>query len=260
MEQTEILFSKLIFGPLQSRRLGTSLGINLLPLDGKLCNLDCVYCECGWTNLRGLKKSQLPGREDVRERLRDKLIDIAEKGGRLDSITFAGNGEPTLHPEFKQVMEDTVLLRNRYFPDTIISVLSNSTMVGKPGIIEGLLLANHAIMKLDAGTERMYQLIDRPVKRNTLQNVVDELKKLKGNLIIQTMFTRGSFEGNILDNTTEKEVSCWIQLLKVVKPQKVMLYSLDRPTPVHTLEKISSKELEQIAMRVLATGIPVQVN
>jgi wyosine [tRNA(Phe)-imidazoG37] synthetase (radical SAM superfamily) len=255
-----ILFEELIFGPLKSRRLGSSLGINLLPRNGKICNFDCIYCECGLTDLRSLHNVKFPERSAVREALQDKLIELSENRTKLDSITFAGNGEPTLHREFKKIMEDVVELRNTYYPECRISVLSNSSMLHSEEIVEGLQLADKAIMKLDAGTEEMYQLINRPLKRSSLKQIVEHLKRFKGELTIQTLFTRGLFSGSYVDNTTEYAVNKWIQLLCEIKPAKVMVYAIDRPAPANALERITHSELEKIAIQVLCHGIPFQVN
>ena len=259
MENTGILFGELIFGPVASRRLGTSLGINLLPVKGKLCNFDCIYCECGWTNLRALDVVQMPDRKSIREALQCSMVRLSVKGTRLDSLTFAGNGEPTLHPRFKDIMKDVVELRNQYFPECNISVLSNSSMLHSKSVREGLLLADRAIMKLDGGTEELYQQMNRPLKKRSLGQIVEYLESFDGNLEIQTLFTRGIFRGRYLDNTAKYAVDRWLDLLKRIRPRRVMLYSIDRPTPAIALEKISAQEMEQVAMRVMGEGIAVQV-
>jgi wyosine [tRNA(Phe)-imidazoG37] synthetase (radical SAM superfamily) len=255
------LFDKTIFGPVISRRLGVSLGINLLPNDRKLCSFDCIYCECGWNPKGGESKAVLPKRDEVRSYLRQKLIEMGNVSRLPDVITFAGNGEPTLHPDFDTIIDDTILLRNELSPKSKIAVLSNSTMLHKSRVVEALKKVDDNILKLDSGTLETIQLLNKPVGKLDLETLVLHLKKFKGELIIQTMFLKGSFNGVTFDNTTDMEIENWIKLLKEIRPKMVMIYSIARDTPAENLVGIKLSHLKTIAKRVeLETEISVQVS
>ena len=255
------LFDQTIFGPVVSRRLGISLGINLLPNDSKLCSFDCIYCECGWNPEKGTIKVTLPLRRDVEKMLREKLSVMRNEGNLPDVITFAGNGEPTMHPDFASIIEDTLKIRNEICPQARIAVLSNSTMLHKQTVVEALKKIDDNILKLDSGILTTIQQIDRPVGRFNLAAMVGHLKKFGGHLIIQTMFIRGKFEGEVIDNTTETEQVAWISVLQQIRPRLVMIYTIARDTPANDLQKVSTDELETIATRVRReTGLEVQVN
>ncbi|MDE6007901.1 MAG: radical SAM protein, partial [Muribaculaceae bacterium] len=250
-----------IFGPIRSRRLGVSLGVNLSPVDGKVCSFDCLYCEAGY-NAQGPGKSGLPTREKVADNLQAKLASMKENGETLDVITFSGNGEPTMHPDFAGIIDDTIALRDRYFPDAKVSVLSNSTRIFNPVVAEALKKVDNNILKLDSAVEETMQLIDRPVSREfTVEKVVEALKQFKGEGIIQTMILRGEHDGRNVDNTTPEEVEALIKAYKEIQPREVMLYSLDRSTPEEKLVKVEKEELQKIGEDIeRQTGIPVQVN
>ncbi|MEN8139310.1 MAG: radical SAM protein [Bacteroidota bacterium] len=252
------LFDKTIFGPIKSRRFGDSLGINLLPNDYKLCNLDCVYCECGWT-LPSDKKVQFPSFEEVAEEFDNYLIDLKSKNVNVDSFTFAGNGEPTIHPDFPKIIELTLALRDLHFPKANVAVLSNGILINRKEVREALHKADLPVMKLDAGTDKTYHLIDRPKSKKTLDYLVKYYKELEGKIVIQTLFVKGEYEGDSFDNTTEEEVSAWIEMVKEINPSDVMIYSLERDTPSDNLEKISHDKLEEIAKRVEKEGIKASV-
>jgi wyosine [tRNA(Phe)-imidazoG37] synthetase (radical SAM superfamily) len=255
------LFDQTIFGPVISRRLGISLGINLLPNDSKLCSFDCIYCECGWNPEKGTIKALFPDRTEVKRLLREKLEGLEIEGNLPDVITFAGNGEPTLHPDFAAIIDDTLLLRAELCPEARIAVLSNATMLHKPKIVEALRRVDDNILKLDSGVSATISLLDQPVGRFDLEHVVSNLKQFNGSQIIQTMFIRGTFRGVAIDNTTETELVAWIALLEQIRPKAVMIYTIARDTPVKDLRKISTGELETIAKRVRkATGLKVQVS
>jgi wyosine [tRNA(Phe)-imidazoG37] synthetase (radical SAM superfamily) len=251
------LFDSIVFGPVRSRRLGASLGINLLPISSKICSFDCIYCECGWTDR---KKGQLPTRDEVRSYLEEKLKEMQEKGDRLDVITYAGNGEPTMHPHFSEIIDDSIVLRNKYFPLAKIAVLSNSTMLGKLEVTAALKKVDQNILKLDSAFDTTIKLLNQPRVKFSVHELVKNLKSFEGNLIIQTLFLKGVYNGKIVDNTTKDEVDGWIELIKSIKPKEVMVYTIARDTPVQGLEKISLKNLKIIAARVEALGIPVQVS
>lgn len=255
------LFDQTIFGPVKSRRLGVSLGINLLPNDSKVCSFDCIYCECGWTPHKREKKAELPSRETVARLLREKLKEMQNAGEAPDVFTFAGNGEPTLHPDFAEIIDDTIAIRDEYFPKARIAVLSNSTMLHKPNVVEALKKVDDNILKLDSGIPETIQLLDCPLGRFHLVEVINNMKKFDGKLTIQTMFIRGEFSGHKIDNTTEKELSAWLELLADIRPERVMIYTIARDTPTQNLSKVSIDELEKIAARVQSElGIDVQVS
>jgi len=252
------LFNEIIFGPVSSRRLGVSLGVNLLPTDYKFCTFNCVYCECGWT-LKTEKKIQLPSREEVKTELEKVLQDYSEKGKEINSITFAGNGEPTIHPDFALIIDDTIELRNLWMPEANISVLSNASQLNKTKVTDALKKIDQNILKLDAGTEKTYRLINQAQDHIKFDHIIDYLKSFDGNLIIQTLFIRGEYNGESFDNTTDIEVNTWLQLLKEIQPQSVMLYPIERDTPTQGLKKVDQKTLNEIAKKVEALGINTDV-
>lgn len=251
------LFDSIVFGPVKSRRLGISLGVNLLPTNSKVCSFDCIYCECGWTN--SVSSGKLPSRESIRESLEEKLEEMLEDGEDLDVITFAGNGEPTLHPDFAGIINDTIEVRNHFFPDAQIAVLSNSTYLHKPDVVKALLKVDQNILKLDSGIDATFRILNQPKTKVTIEQIVENLKQFKGNLILQTLFLRGTYKGVAVDNTRPEEISLWLELLNEINPKEVMVYTIARETPAENLERISVDELRQIAHRVEALGIPVQV-
>lgn len=254
------LFDQIIFGPVKSRRLGISLGVNLLPTDGKVCSFDCIYCECGWTPKKRTKKAVLPSRELVRQKMEEKLTEMIRDNELPDVITFAGNGEPTLHPKFEGIIDDTIELRNRLTPNARIAVLSNATMLHKSSVRQALLKVNDNIQKLDSAFEETIRKIDCPASNFKLEKVVENLKSFQGKVIIQTLFLRGNHNGEAIDNTTEAELVAWMKLLTEINPSQVMIYTIDRDTPAFGLEKVKLNELELIAGRVRAIGFEVQVS
>lgn len=254
------LFDKIIFGPVKSRRLGVSLGINLLPTNIKVCSFDCIYCECGFTPKEYEEKVTLPSRSEVREKLEAKLQEMVADKQLPDVITFAGNGEPTLHPEFAKIIDDTIELRNQLTPTARIAVLSNATMIHRKSVFDALLKIKDNIQKLDSAFEETVKLLDCPKGNLNLEKTIKQLIAFNGKVIIQTMFVRGSFKGNKIDNTTEKEIAAWLELLKKINPLQVMIYTIARDTPIETLEKVSLEELNSIAERVRKAGFEVQVS
>ena len=255
------LFDQTIFGPINSRRLGISLGINLLPNDSKLCSFNCIYCECGWNPEKGTVKAILPTQNKVKSMLRKKLTEMKNEGELPDVITFAGNGEPTMHPDFAAIIDDTLVIRDELCPGAKIAVLSNSTMLHKPKVVEALKKIDDNILKLDSGFTETIRLLDQPVGKFDLQSVINNINKFEGTSIIQTMFIRGNFEGSEIDNTTETELKAWIEVLHQIRPRLVMIYTIARDTPANDLRKVSTEELETIAERVIKeTGLEVQVS
>ena len=253
------LFHEVVFGPVRSRRLGLSLGINLLPLHSKHCSFNCIYCECGWTPVSTKEAPTLPSRELVAEALEKNLQELVADHCIPDALTFAGNGEPTIHPEFPGIVEDTLRLRDRYVPAAKVTVLSNASMVSNPEVFEALMRLDNNVQKLDAGNERMFSLINNPVVPADLEKLTNGLAAFNGRVVIQSMFLRGHYKGEEIDNTVPAEVDAWIARLKRIRPASVMIYPIARATPVHNLEKISREVLEGIAARVRAEGISVSV-
>ena len=257
-----ILFPSPIFGPVRSRRLGISLGINLMPADGKVCTFDCIYCECGF-NADHRPKQKMPTREEVAAALEAKLKDMKANGPHPDVLTFAGNGEPTANPHFPEIIEDTIRLRNEYFPDAKISVLSNATLIHRRKIHDALMKVDNNIQKLDTIDPLYINKVDRPEGEwYQVDQVIEGLKRFHGHVIIQTMFLKGNLpptggtEGGSYDNTGEEYVVPWLEAVKAIAPQQVMIYTIDRETPMKGLQKATHEELDSIRDRVLALGIP----
>ena len=254
-----ILFQEIVYGPVHSRRLGVSLGINLSPHDGKRCTFNCVYCECGLNEERRTTTAA-PTREAVRTALEEKLAQLRTEGVCPDVITFSGNGEPTMHPMFAEIIDDTLALRNKWCPSAKVAVLSNSTMLHHPAVFQALCKVDDCLMKLDAGCDALIQRIDEPLMPDfSAEKVIEQLCQFNGQLTIQTIFLRGEYHGKNLDNTREEDVSLWIDALRHIRPRQVMIYTISRETPVATLQKITIDTLEQIAARVREAGFLVSV-
>ena len=252
------LYDNIIFGPVRSRRLGLSLGVNLLPVESKLCNFDCIYCECGWNGDHPGKR-RFNSREDVREMLREVLNKMVGEGTPPDVITFAGNGEPTMHPDFESIIDDTIALRDELCPAAKVSVLSNATQIHREDVRRALLRVDNNILKLDSAFDSTVQLVNKPVGSYSVEHTVELMKLFEGKMILQTMFLRGEYAGERVDNTTEEQVEAWLKIVGAIAPRQVMVYSLDRDTPCQTLEKVSREELQQIAAHVEALGIACSV-
>lgn len=255
-----VIYPSPIFGPIHSRRLGVSLGINLLPADGKHCTFDCIYCECGY-NSDFRAKLPLPTREEVKEALEARLKDMLHNGPKPDVLTFAGNGEPTSHPLFLEIIEDTIDLRNEYFPDAKVSVLSNATLIASEKVRKALMMVDNNILKLDTVDDTYIQEVDRPVGKYSVEKIIDNLKKFEGHLIIQTMFLKGiSPTGKDVDNTSNEFVLPWLNVVKSVNPEKVMIYTIDRETPDINLCKATHEELDRIAFLLEKEKLEVSVS
>jgi wyosine [tRNA(Phe)-imidazoG37] synthetase (radical SAM superfamily) len=254
------LFDEIIFGPVRSRRLGASLGINLLPSNAKWCSFNCIYCECGWTEKRAFEKSGYPLRTEIKLALANRLELMKKQNSDLDVITFAGNGEPTLHPEFPGIIDDTIELRNKFFPRVDIAVLSNSTMIHLKEVREALMKVDQNILKLDSAIEKTFSLLNQPVEGFNFEKMLEHLMIFKGRFILQTMFVKGSFQGQLFDNTTEQELKSWVEIVKRLSPSKVMIYTIARDTPASDVQKISLSKLNEIAAMIERAGIPVQVS
>ena len=249
------LFDDIIFGPVSSRRFGVSLGVNLLPVGYKNCTFNCIYCECGWTYRNEATKFRLPERKEISAMLENKLQEMKSGNQAPDNITFAGNGEPTIHPDFAAVIDDTIELRNKYFPKAEITVLSNSTMLHKKEVFDALDKIENNVLKLDTAIEKTYRHLNQPYSKLPLQKVIENIKKFNGRQIIQTLFIRGDFDGQRIDNTTEQELIAWLNVIREIAPRYVMVYPIASDTPVKGLEKISKAELDIISSRVQALGI-----
>lgn len=254
-----VIYPSPIFGPVHSRRLGVSLGINLLPEDGKVCTFDCIYCECGF-NKDHRPTKPLPTREEVRAALEARLQEMQKNGPTPDVLTFAGNGEPTAHPHFPEIIEDTLALRDKYFPGAKVSVLSNSTFIHRPAVFEALNKIDNNILKLDTVDEDYIHELDRPTGKYSVASIIEGMKAFKGNCIIQTMFLKGTYHGKNMDNTSDKYVLPWLEAVKQIAPRQVMIYTIDRETPDHDLQKATHEELDRIAALVEEAGIPISVS
>lgn len=254
------LFEDIIFGPIRSRRLGISLGVNLLPTYGKVCSFDCIYCECGYNSERRGDKT-LHTRAQVCEALQQRLSTMKEAGEELNVITFAGNGEPTLNPEFEEIISDTIELRNTYYPEVKISVLSNGTRVTDDSVFRALNRVDNNILKLDSAIDKTFKLINAPNNSTlTARQHIEGLKRFNGNFTLQTMFLRGSHNGEKIDNTTEEELSAWVEAVKELNPKMIMIYTIDRDTPEKDLEKVSLQELNTISSKLEELGFRVSVS
>lgn len=251
-----MLFNSIVYGPIRSRRLGISLGVNLMPTTAKLCSFDCVYCECGWN--QSVMNPQLPTREQVYKALSTQLSSLKIQP---DVITFSGNGEPTMHPDFLKIIQDTCALRDQYCPSAKVSVLSNSTQLGRKDVVEALRLCDNRILKLDSAIDSTMRLIDQPVNHQlTVAQVIEWLRVFNGDFILQTCFLRGENHGLVIDNTTPHELEAWYQAVDILHPKQVMIYVIDRATPLQTLEKIPAEQMQSIAQPLRDKGIDVIVS
>ena len=249
-----MLFSRIIYGPIHSRRLGNSLGINLLPSDRKICNFDCVYCECGFAE-KMASKATLPTVQEyamaLEEALKQADLDI-------DTITFSGNGEPTLHPNFLEIVQVTRTLRDRYFPNAKISLLSNATKIDTKK--DAIMLCDNRILKLDSAVDATLQLIDRPVEHDlTAEKIIEKLQMFEGDFVLQTCFLRGEYQGKKFDNTTPNELQAWYEAVKKTNPKQIMVYAIDRQTPVKTIEKLTFEEIQSLVLPLQEQGFDVQI-
>jgi wyosine [tRNA(Phe)-imidazoG37] synthetase (radical SAM superfamily) len=249
------LWDKIAFGPVQSRRLGSSLGINVSPTNVKICSFDCIYCECGWTLEKGIDANLFYPVEEIVTAIETKLCQCKKENIHIDSITFSGNGEPTLHPQFKQIIDNLIVLRDNYYPKTAITCLSNATQLTNKNVLFVLQKIENPILKLDTITEPLFQLINKPTIKISVNEIIKQLQQLNGNFIMQTLFFKGEVNGQCFNNAAEPHLSLWLNVVKQLQPKKVMIYSLDRNTPVQTIEKIPMEQLQEIALQLQQTGI-----
>jgi wyosine [tRNA(Phe)-imidazoG37] synthetase (radical SAM superfamily) len=250
-----VIYPSPIFGPVHSRRLGISLGINLLPADGKVCSFDCIYCECGF-NEDHRPSLPLPTRQEVARQLEAKLQQMKSAGQLPDVLTFAGNGEPTCHPHFPEIIDDTIVLRDRYCPQAKVSVLSNSTLIHNQRVHDALMKVDNNILKLDTVDLDYIKKVDHPAGNYNIERIVECMKAFRGHIIIQTIF----FHGPGVSNLSEHYVGPWLDTVKEIAPSQVMIYTIDRETPTPTLTKATHEELDAIRDRVIAAGIPCQAS
>lgn len=253
-----IVYPSPIFGPIHSRRLGVSLGINLMPADGKVCTFDCIYCECGF-NKDHRPHLPRPTRQQVAAALEAQLQKMQAEGPQPDVLTFAGNGEPTAHPDFAGIIDDTIRLRNQYFPQAKVSVLSNATMSVRPEVHAALMKVDNNILKLDTVSPTYIERVDRPTGQYDVNAIIKALQSFNGHVIVQSLFMKGVSNGVSVDNTTDEFVQPWLQAINSIQPQQVMVYTIDRETPDPDLCKASHEELDRIASLVKQAGIEVEV-
>ncbi len=249
-----MLREDLVFGPIHSRRLGSSLGINLLPEHGKLCNFDCIYCECGW-NRDGRSDTSIPDADMLRKALDSKLSSCLADGTQLDSITFSGDGEPTLNPDFPRIIDVTIELRDRYFPSVKLSVLTNATMIGREEVFRALRKVDNPILKLDAPTTALARLINRPAASYDVDDVVEGMKRFEGDFVLQTMFLKAGF----FDSSAPECLDAWMGIVRELRPREVMAYTIARPTPMAGLGKFSREQMELMLKPLIDEGFNIKI-
>lgn len=247
-------FDDIVFGPIFSRRLGSSLGVNILPSKGKLCNFDCIYCECGW-NKDGKSDGRFPRLAEVEAALENKMSEAASVGTPVDSITFSGNGEPTMNPDFPQIVDATLRLRDTYFPDAKVSVLSNAVLVGRESIADALMKVDNPILKIDASSDELIEKINKPVGRYRLAEIVEALKRFNGNFVLQTMFLRSAK----FDTSTPEALKAWMDIVRKLRPREIMVYTIDRETPDKSLGKYTVEEMTAFVQPLLDEGFNIQI-
>lgn len=249
-----VIYPSPIFGPIKSRRLGISLGINLLPADGKICTFDCIYCECGLNATRRARQA-MPTREEVATALESKLVEMAKNGTMPDVLTFAGNGEPTIHPHFNGIIDDTIKMRNKICPAAKVSVLTNATLITRDTVFEALKKVDNNILKLDTIDPEYISTVDRPTGKYDVNVIIERMKAFEGKAVIQTMFMKGEIDGKNIDNTGDEYVMPWIAAVKEIAPREVMIYTIDRETPVSSLQKATHEELDRVVALLAQEGI-----
>lgn len=248
-------FDDIVFGPIYSRRLGSSLGVNILPSKGKLCNFDCVYCECGWNRDGAVPGRRFPRLEEVEAAMKDKMSKAAAEGVPVDSITFSGNGEPTMNPDFVSIIDVALRLRDIYFPEAKVSVLSNATLLGRQDVAQALMRVDNPILKIDASSQELVEKINKPVGTYRLADVIENMKGFAGNFILQTMFLRSAD----FNTAAPEALQAWMDIVRELKPRQVMVYTIDRETPDKTLGKYTVDEMTAMVQPLIDEGFDIQV-
>lgn len=247
-------FDDIVFGPIFSRRLGSSLGVNILPSKGKLCNFDCVYCECGW-NKDGVADRRFPTFEEIVTAFEDKMSSLSAEGTKVDSITFSGNGEPTMHPDFPKIVDAVLDCRDRFFPQAKVSVLSNAFLVGRPSVADALKRVDNPILKIDASSDTLVRKINKPVGHYCLDDIVKALKEFDGNFILQTMFLKSPD----FDTAAPQSLQRWMEIVRELRPREIMVYTIDRETPDKSLGKYTVEEMTALVQPLLDEGYKIQI-
>lgn len=250
-----MLREEVVFGPIKSRRLGWSLGINLLPTKGKICNFDCIYCECGW-NADGRDDTKLPSAAEVRSALEAKLDDILLEGTRIDSITFSGDGEPTLNPDFARIIDDTIALRDIYCPQAKVSVLTNATKLLSDTVFGALRKVDAPILKLDAPTDERARMINGALPSFRVDDVVKGMKRFEGDFILQTMFLKS----DDFDSLEPQMLAKWMDIVRELRPRLIMAYTIARPTPQSGLSAYSATQIREALKPLEDEGFKIQIN
>lgn len=248
-------FDEIVFGPIFSRRLGSSLGVNLLPVKGKFCNFDCVYCECGWNKDGMVEGRQFPRLDEVKAALESRMAQLAAEGKSVDSITFSGNGEPTMHPDFPQIIDVTLRCRDRFFPAAKVSVLSNATLIGRKDIADALMRVDNPILKIDASSDMLIKEMNRPAGHYSLSEIIEALKAFKGNFILQTMFLRSEQ----FDALSPEALAGWMDIVRMLRPREIMVYTIDRETPDKSLGKCTVEEMADMVQPLIDEGFKIQI-
>ena len=247
-------FDDIVFGPIFSRRLGSSLGVNILPSKGKLCNFDCIYCECGW-NKDGVAERTFPTLDQVEAALDAKMSQAREEGVAIDSITFSGNGEPTMHPQFPEIIDITLRMRDRYYPEAKVSVLSNAFLVSREAVAYALAKVDNPILKIDASNDGLIAKINKPCGPYSLAKVVESLRRFDGNFILQTMFLKSPD----FDTAEPNALVAWHNIVRELRPRQVMVYTIDRETPDKSLAKYTVEEMAEFVKPLVDEGYDVQI-
>ena len=246
------------YGPVQSRRLGLSLGINLLPTEYKLCSFNCLYCQYGWTKkvtfAPGERLKDLPSVDAVAAALETALAELSRDHRTMDAISICGNGEPTLYPALAEVIVKVKRIRDRYQPRARVAILSNSSTVGDHAVRAALDLLDVKIMKFDAGSEEMFRQLNHPAAPVYMGEIVAGLKALK-KIFLQSCFVQGR-----VTNADPDSVAMWIDKVREIHPLSVQVYTLDREPADKRIEKVSRTTLAWIADAVRwRAGLPAEV-
>ena len=254
MPDTIPLQESVVYGPLHSRRLGESLGINLLPVSHKVCSSNCVYCQYGWTRPPGESTERLKRAPALLAEIDEEFQRLVQKRTPVDSITLAGNGEPTLHPDLLELVLGITRLRDRYFPGAAVGILTDATQITRSRVREALALLDERYMKFDAADEATWKQINQPFGNMTFDGMVNALTTLP-DIVLQSIFLQGTY-----DNTGETHLAAWIKAVRAIKPRSVQVYTVDRGTADPGIREVPREKLQEIADRLTAdTGIPAEV-